>query len=48
MPPVELMPVALTRFMLDEAGGSWMECVLVAALIAKVCTLMVLATQQHL
>ncbi len=48
MPPVELMPVALTRFMLDEAGGSWMECVLLTALIATVCTLMVLATQHHL
>jgi hypothetical protein len=34
--------------MLDEAGGSWLECVLLAALIATVCTLMVLATHQHL
>ncbi len=46
MPPVELMPLALTQFFLDEAGGSLMECVLLAALIATVCTLMVLATEK--
>ncbi len=48
MPPVELMPVALIRFMRDEAGGSWMECVLLAALIATLCTLIVLAAQKYL
>jgi hypothetical protein len=47
MPPVELLPVALMHFMLDEAGSSWMECVLLAALIATVCTLMVLAVQKY-
>ena len=48
MPPVELMPVALIRFMRCEAGGSWMECVLLATLIATVCILMVLAAQKYL
>lgn len=43
MPPVELMPLALTQFFMDEAGGSWMEFVLLAALLATVCTLLVLA-----
>jgi Flp pilus assembly pilin Flp len=47
MPPVELMPLALTQFFLDEAGGSLMEYVLLAALIATICTLTVLATGKN-
>ncbi len=48
MPPVELMPLALTQFFLDEAGGSLMEYVLLAALIATVCTLIVLASGKNI
>jgi Flp pilus assembly pilin Flp len=47
MPPVELMPLALTQFFLDEAGGSLMEYVLLASLIATVCALIVLATAKN-
>jgi len=47
MPPVEMMPVTLMHFMLDDRGGSWMEGVLVVALIATVCALMVLALQKN-
>ncbi len=47
MPPVELMPLALKQFFLDEAGGSMMEFVLLAALIATVCTLIVLASGKN-
>ena len=47
MPLVELMPLAMTHFLLDEAGGSLMEYVLLAALIATVCTLIVLASGKN-
>ncbi len=47
MPAVELMPLALKQFFLDEAGGSLMEYVLLAALIATVFTLIVLATDKN-
>jgi Flp pilus assembly pilin Flp len=47
MPLVERMPVALTQFLLDEAGGSLMEYVLLAALIATVCALIVLAGKKN-
>jgi Flp pilus assembly pilin Flp len=47
MPSVELMPLALKRFFLDEAGGSLMEYVLLAALVATVCTLIVLASGKN-
>ncbi|MFT5034847.1 MAG: Flp pilus assembly pilin Flp [Litorivivens sp.] len=43
MPPVELMSLALKQFYLDEAGGSLMESLLLAALIATVFALIVLA-----
>ena len=43
MPTVALMPPALIRLLLDEAGGSWMEFVLIASLVATVGTLVVLA-----
>jgi hypothetical protein len=43
MPTVALMPPALIRLLLDEAGGSWMEFVLIASLVATVFTLLVLA-----
>jgi Flp pilus assembly pilin Flp len=47
MPPVELMSMALGQFFLDEAGGSLMEFLLLAALIALVFTLIVLATDKN-
>ena len=47
MPAVELMPLALKQFFSDEAGGSLMECVLFAALIATVLTLIVLAIDKN-
>lgn len=47
MPPVELMPLTLTQFFMDESGGSLMEYVLLAALIATVCTLIVLASSKN-
>ena len=47
MPLVELMPLALTHFLLDEAGGSLMEYLLLAALIATVCALIVLASKKN-
>jgi Flp pilus assembly pilin Flp len=47
MPLVELMPMALTQFLMDESGGSLMEYVLLAALIATVCTLIVLASGKN-
>lgn len=47
MPLVELMPLALTHFLWDEAGGSLMEYVLLAALIATVCALIVLASGKY-
>jgi hypothetical protein len=43
MQPVALMPPALMSLLLDEAGGSWMEFVLIASLAATVGTLVVLA-----
>jgi hypothetical protein len=43
MQPVALMPPALMSLLLDEAGGSWMEFVLLASLVATVFTLLVLA-----
>ena len=43
MQPVALMPPALMSLLLDEAGGSWMEFVLIASLVATVFTLLVLA-----
>ena len=43
MPPVALMPSALLSLLLDEGGGSWMEFVLIASLVATVGTLVVLA-----
>ena len=43
MPTVALMPPALIRLLLDEAGGSWMEFVLIASLVTTVFTLLVLA-----
>ena len=46
MPLVERMTLALIQFFLDEAGGSLMEYVLLAALIATVCTLIVLAGEK--
>lgn len=47
MPPLELLPVAFIHFMLDEAGSTWIECVLLAALLASVCTLLVLAAHKY-
>ena len=43
MHPAALMPPALMSLLLDEAGGSWMEFVLIASLVATVFTLLVLA-----
>jgi hypothetical protein len=43
MQPVALMPPALMSLLLDEAGGSWMEFVLLASLVATVFTLLLLA-----
>ena len=43
MQPVALMPPALMSLLLDEAGGSWMEFVLIASLVATVFTLLLLA-----
>jgi Flp pilus assembly pilin Flp len=47
MPLVGPMPLALKHFLLDEAGRSLMEYVLLAALIATVCTLIVLASSKN-
>ncbi len=46
MPLVELVTSAFMQFFLDEAGGSLMEYVLLAALVATVCTLIVLASEK--
>ena len=43
MQAVALMPPALMSLLLDEAGGSWMEFVLIASLVATVFTLLLLA-----
>ena len=43
MQPVALTPPALMSLLLDEAGGSWMEFVLIASLVATVFTLLLLA-----
>lgn len=43
MQAVALMPPALMILLLDEAGGSWMEFVLIASLVATVFTLLLLA-----
>ena len=43
MPTVALTPPALMSLLLDEAGGSWMEFVLIASLVATVGMLVVLA-----
>jgi hypothetical protein len=43
MQPVALMPPALMSLLLDEAGGSWMEFVLLTSLVATVFTLLLLA-----
>jgi len=43
MPTVALTPPALMSLLLDEAGGSWVEFVLIASLVATVFTLLVLA-----
>ena len=43
MHPVALMPPALMSLLLDETGGSWMEFVLIASLVATVLALLVLA-----
>jgi hypothetical protein len=43
MNPVALMRPALMSLLLDEAGGAWVEFVLVASLVATVFTLLLLA-----
>ena len=43
MHAVALMSLTLMSFLLDEAGGSWMEFVLIASLVATVFTLLLLA-----
>lgn len=43
MHPVALMPPALMSFLLDDSGGSWIEFVLIASLVATVFTLVLLA-----
>lgn len=42
MPSVELMPRVFASFLLDDAGGSWPEFVLLASLLAAVLMLLVL------
>jgi Flp pilus assembly pilin Flp len=43
MKAAQQMTLALTRFLLDEAGSSLIEFVLIGSLIATVCSLAVLA-----
>ena len=43
MQAVALMPPTLMSLLLDEAGGSWMEFLLIASLVATVFTLLLLA-----
>ena len=48
MPPVERMLVAWRHFMLDENGGSVIECVVRVTLTATMCALLVLSIQQYI